>query len=223
MHYHILAMFKFKLLYLLLGCWLLSPQVVYANQNLTILPPGNPVGWDKKVFNGITDYSVATIDDRPALRASSHGTASGLVKEIKVDLAQTPYLHWSWRVDNILQGNNERAKSGDDYPARIYIVVSGGMFFWKTRAMNYVWASGQPAGAAWPNAYTGQAHMLAVRSGAQGLAQWQDESRNVAADLKQYFGEDIRYIDAVAIMTDTDDTKQQASAYYGEIYFSSQP
>jgi len=38
--------------------------------------------------------------------------------------------------------------------------------------------------------------------------------------LQKLFGEDLRMLDAVALMTDTDNSKQQVSAYYGDIWFS---
>jgi len=74
--------------------------------------------------------------------------------------------------------------------------------------------------SSWPNAYTGNAVMLAVRSGNQQTQQWHHEKRNVLEDIRRYLQVDYRHIDAVAIMTDTDNSGQQATAYYGEIYFS---
>lgn len=144
-----------------------------------------------------------------------------MFRKIHVDLNKTPYLNWSWKIDNIYQGNNERSKQGDDYPARVYVVVSGGLFFWRTRAINYVWSSNQAVGTTWNNAYTGNAKMLAVRSGSQAIGQWLTEKRNIRDDLQTLFGEEIDEIDAVAIMTDSDNTKQSATAYYGDIFLSS--
>jgi hypothetical protein len=100
------------------------------------------------------------------------------------------------------------------------VVFSGGLFFWRTRAINYVWSSNQPEGASWPNAFTGNARMIAVESGPQRLGQWVSEQRNVAEDYRRLFGGEPGSVDAVAIMTDTDNSGQQASAWYGDIWFA---
>ena len=136
-------------------------------------------------------------------------------------MQKTPVMNWRWRIENRLGNINEQAKSGDDYAARVYVVISGGLIFWRTKAINYVWASTSPKGKIWPNAFAGDhAMMIALRSSSDQTGIWYTEKRNILADLKQQFGEDIRYIDAVAIMTDTDNAHGKVTAYYGDIYFS---
>jgi len=183
-------------------------------------------GWEEKSFKGNSQYRFVEIKKDAqlikVLRASTQGQASGLFKEVKIDLTKTPYLNWSWRVDNLFSGNDERSKDGDDYPARVYVVVSGGVFFWNTRAINYVWSSNQPQDSEWPNAYTGSAKMLAVQSGEKNIGQWVSERRNVREDLQRLFGEEITQIDAVAVMVDGDNTGQSATSFFGDIYFSAQ-
>lgn len=197
--------------------WAAPPDQVIGNFGQADL-----AGWQEKEFSGNTVY---TLEDSPAgkvLHAASRAAASGLFKEVSVDLTRTPYLHWSWRVDATFKGNDERSKAGDDYPARVYVVVSGGLLFWRTRAVNYVWSSNQAVDSAWPNAFTDHAQMIAVRSGAADTGRWLHERRNVREDLQRLFGADIAHIDAVAVMTDSDNTGQAASADYGDIYFSAQ-
>ena len=180
-------------------------------------------GWETKVFRGETRYDLTELDSRTVLRAESRAAASGLVRKMAVDLEKTPYLHWSWRAENTLGTPNERQKAGDDYPARLYVVVSGGLMFWRTRSLNYVFASTMAAGSDWPNAFAGDSvRMLALRSGTAETGRWHEEKRNVREDLQRYFQEDIRRIDAVALMTDTDNTGGQAVAFYGDIYFSAE-
>jgi hypothetical protein len=177
--------------------------------------------WQHKVFNGKTDYKIVKLDNKQVLFASSHGTASGLIKEQKIDLTKTPYLNWSWRIENRLGDLDEQSKSGDDYAARIYVVIDGGIFFWNTYALNFVWSSNSKTGKIWPNAYAGKhAMMIAVRSRQDPIKTWMTEKRNVAADLKTILGKDFHYIDGIAIMTDTDNSMETASTYFGEIYFS---
>jgi hypothetical protein len=174
--------------------------------------------WQSKSFKGETRYQLVQQDGRRVLRADSRGTASGLYREMTVDLTRTPFLNWSWKAGNVLSGVDERSKAGDDYAARVYIVVSGGVVFWKTRTVVYVWSSNQPVGSTWDNAFTGNAKVIAVRSGNAGT--WFNEKRDVRTDFKRLFGEDISQLDAVALMTDTDNSGQAATAWYGDIFFS---
>jgi hypothetical protein len=161
------------------------------------------------------------IDGKTVLTADSQAAGSGLFKEQTIDLEQTPILNWSWRIANRLAGLNEQSKAGDDYAARVYVVVKGGLAFWQTKAINYVWSSNSTKDSIWPNAFAGDhAMMLALRGPEAPLNSWQTEKRNVRADFKQLFGEDVRHIDAVAIMTDTDNSNGSVSAVYGDIWFS---
>jgi len=177
--------------------------------------------WESKKFKGQTKYQLVDLAGARVLNAESADSASGLFKEQRIDLQKTPVMNWRWRIENRLGNINEQAKSGDDYAARVYVIISGGLTFWRTRAINYVWASTSPAGKIWPNAFAGDhAIMIALRSSSDQIGTWYTEKRNILADLKQQFGEDIRYIDAVAIMTDTDNAQGKVTAYYGNIYFS---
>jgi hypothetical protein len=183
---------------------------------------GDLDGWSAKAFAGRTRYVLVPDAGRHVLKADSRAAASGLYKEIAIDLSKTPYLHWSWKVSNTLGRLDEHTKRGDDYPARVYVVFSGGLFFWRTRAINYVWSNDQPPGTIWENAFTGNARMIAVRSGDAQAGHWFSERRDVRKDYQHLFGEDALRADAVAVMTDTDNSGTAAVAYYGDIYFSSE-
>jgi hypothetical protein len=180
-------------------------------------------GWQEKSFKGNSRYELTELDGRQVLHASCDGGASVLYREQKIDLNATPVLQWSWRVDETFTGVNERSKAGDDYPARVYVVVDGGLLAWRTIAMNYVWASAQPKDSAWDNAFVGNAKMLALRSGSGEAGQWQQESRNVREDFRSFHGRDIDRIDGVAVMTDCDNTGGQAEAWFGDIRFVPAP
>jgi hypothetical protein len=183
---------------------------------------GELSGWKSKVFAGETRYSLERTGGKTALRADSSAAASGLYREIKVDLGKTPILNWSWKVDHVLVGADERTRSGDDYPVRVYVVFSGGLYFWRTRAINYVWSNQQPVDSSWLNAFTGNARMIAVESGASRAGKWITERRDVRADYRRLFGEEPGHVDAVAIMTDTDNTGAAATAWYGDIWFAAE-
>jgi hypothetical protein len=199
---------------------LLVSTVMAASGTVNVLTLPDFSDWDTKEFSGETSYELVNIDDRPAIKAVSNSSASGMIREIRVDLTKTPYLNWSWKVGSSLGDLDETKKSGDDYAARVYVVISGGVFFWRTRAINYTWASVQPKGSSWPNAYTGNVIMVAVDSGQEYAGQWVTRKRNVLEDLKTLLGIDATNIDAVAIMTDTDNSNKSATAYYGDIYFT---
>ncbi len=178
-------------------------------------------GWEHKRFKGETRYRLQTLDGVAVLKADSQAAASGLFKEQRIDLEQTPFLNWSWRIPNRLTGLNEQSKAGDDYAARIYVVVKGGLAFWQTKALNYVWVGNTAKDSVWPNAFAGDhAMMLALRGQEAALNVWHNEKRNVKADWQKLFGENISAIDAVALMTDTDNSGGQISAFYGDIWFS---
>jgi hypothetical protein len=178
--------------------------------------PAEIAGWARHAFEGETAYALAEIDGEPAVRAVCDASASGLFLEREIDLTATPVLEWRWRVDRAFPpGADEATKAGDDYPARLYVVRRGGVALWRTRALNYVWASGRPAGADWPNAYAGQAHMIALRSGPGGA--WVTERRNLREDFRRFHGIEVERIDALAVMTDCDDRGTTAEAWYGSI------
>lgn len=184
--------------------------------------PADILQWEAKSFQGETRYELDAVQGRVAVRADCRDAASGLFLETPVSLRETPVLEWSWRVDETFpsDGPGEDTKAGDDYPARLYVVKDGGLLPWRSRAVNYVWASGKPAGTDWANAYAGQARMVAVRSGPPAEAgTWVTERRNVAEDFRRYHGSVPDEIDALAIMTDCDDRDASARAWYGTIRF----
>lgn len=192
-----------------------------ASAKSVSVPVTDISSWQEKQFVGLTDYQPVVIDGIAALKAHSVTSASGLYLEQRIDLHETPFLNWHWRVDQALPRLDEQTKRGDDYAARVYVVINGGLRFWKTRALNYVWSSGMASESAWNNAYAGSnVRMIAARNKSDPTAQWLTEKRNILADLKLHFGDDIRYIDAIAIMTDTDNSMGEAIAYYSNIFFS---
>jgi len=177
--------------------------------------------WEEKSFKGNTSYQVVDLDGMKVLQAISQASASGLYKIYRINLKETPYMNWRWRIENRIDSGDETTKSGDDYAARVYLIIDGGYLFWKTRALSYVWANSAVKGSVWDNAFAGKSvKMLALRSAGDETKKWLIEKRNVYEDLKKVFGEEISTIDAVAVMTDTDNSKSRARTYYTDIYFS---
>lgn len=180
-------------------------------------------GWERKSFEGQTDYQMVEEGGLKVLKAVSNNSASGLFYKQRIDLDETPWINWRWKISSRITDNNEQQKSGDDYSARIYVVTDGGMLRWRSKALNYIWSSGTELERSWPNAFLPRnAMMLATRTANDPLDTWLSEKRNVKEDLKKVYGKEIRYIDVVALMTDTDNTGQQLTAWYGDIHFSAE-
>jgi hypothetical protein len=178
---------------------------------------GNLSQWQQKSFAGYTEYKITHL----GLRAVSQASASSLYKETHIDLEKTPYLNWSWRTDKRLNITNEKIKAGDDFSARVYVIFKTGWGFWQTKSLTYVWASHAKKFQAWKSPYAGSNVIeIALRTKNDRLIHWYVEKRNVLADIRKHFGKKIRYIDAVAIMTDTDNTSGSAVSYYKNLYFS---
>jgi len=172
-------------------------------------------------FKNETIYQVVLLDSIKVLKADSQASASGLLLKKNIDLSKTPYLNWRWRIEKGLPELPETTKSGDDYVARIYLIHSGGWFFWQTKALNYVWSSRKVKEQTWPNAYApDNALMKAVRDQSDESGVWFSEKRHVQNDFKAWLGEGVDQIEGIAIMTDTDDSEGHAIVYYGDIFFT---
>ncbi len=204
-----------------------------------------PDGWKPLTFKKIekhTTYQLVKDGGATVVKAVSEASASGLTREIKINLKEYPVVQWRWKVTNVLKKGDVTRKEGDDYPARIYITFeydSGKVgFFDKAKyetarllygqyppigAINYIWESKAPKGTVAPNPYADQVKMIVVESGTAGLNQWMTEERNVYEDYKKAFGEEPSMISGIAIMTDTDNTGESATAYYGDIVFKKAP
>jgi hypothetical protein len=217
-----------------------DPLVVGGFSTLSAGDP-LPEGWEPMTFDDIeshTRYTVVEDEGAGAIRADSRASAAGLIRKISIDPAAYPVIQWRWKAANVLEAGDVRKKSGDDYPARIYITFAYDSdrvgFFKKAKyeavrlaygeypplgAISYIWASHAPVGTSVPNPYTEEVRMIVIRSGPKHLGTWVTERRNVFEDYRRAFGEDPPKISGVAIMTDTDNTGESATAYYGDIVF----
>src|SRR5690606_4765610 len=185
----------------------------------------NMMRWQERIFKNSTTYRSVILGGERVLRGEAEGSASALYQNHDINLRRTPYIHWRWRIDNTLDLElNEREKDGDDYVARLYVVRNGGLAFWRTKAIIYVWSNNQPVGTTWENPYAGpEVRMWAVDSGGDHVGQWREHVRDIRADWLKAFGEEIDSLDSLALMTDTDNSGLFARAWYADIRFSSQP
>jgi len=178
-------------------------------------------GWEIRDFSGATEYFLAEVDGKRVVVAESRQSASTYYKKIDIDLGETPILNWSWRKELSIDPGDELDKKGDDYVARIYVVKSSGSILSETIALNYVWSYQHRKNDTWGNPFAIEnSKMLALRDASDPEATWFSERRNVLLDFKRLHGQDIRQIDGVAIMTDSDNSGLDARALYGDIYFS---
>ena len=235
---------RFWVVLLVAGLW---PGIVFGMEAQTIvvggfsvMAPGDAVeGWDAMTFPKIeshTRYRIVEIDGRAVLRAESNASASGLVKKINADPRDYPLLTWTWRVSNVLVNGDVTKKSGDDYPARIYVTFAEDAnqitLFQRTKraavkllygmappsaAIAYVWATRAEVGSIHPNAFTDRCRMIVVESGPAHLNHWRSAQRNIVDDFRSAFGTDPPRITGIAVMTDTDNTAESATAWYGDI------
>ncbi len=200
-----------------------------------------PSDWKPLVFKKIekhTTYTLVKDDGKVVVKAVAKASASGITREIEINPKEYPVVQWRWKVSNILKKGNVKRKDGDDYPARIYIAfkydpsklnVAEKAKYEAVKklygqspphaAINYIWESTAPKGTIVPSPYSDRVRMIVVESGKAKLNQWVSEERNIYEDYKTAFREDPPLIAGVAIMTDTDNTGESASAYYGDILF----
>lgn len=165
-------------------------------------------------------YEPVSEDGRLLIKAVSRGTAAAYYREEDIDIREYPFMSWGWKVTEASVNLKEREKSGDDFPARVYVVVKTGIFPWQVVAFNYVWSMNSSSLQQWPSPYTDRVIMKAVDRGKAALGQWRTHKVNVLEDLKQILGDEVSEINGVAIMTDMDNTGVSATVYYGEITFS---
>jgi len=177
-------------------------------------------GWQERSFEGNSQYELVEEDGIRVLKGYSEKQASIFYREEKIDLRKTPVINWFWKVDRTFANIDEKAKSGDDFPARLYVVAKVGLLPWDTVAINYVWSSEIPVDEVWPNPFTGKAKMVSIQSGNTYVNQWTQHSRNVAEDFKTLFNRDIEKINGYAVMVDGDNSGQEATAWFGEISFT---
>lgn len=200
-----------------------------------------PENFEPLVFEKIKEhskYQLVKLDNKVVVKAVSDKSASGLIRKMDIDLNEYPIIEWQWRVENTYEKASVREKSGDDYPARIYIAFKYqpdmvGFLervkfktikafhgeFPPVAAINYIYESKEKVGTIVSNPYTDRVKMIVVDSGKDNLKKWKKYRRNILEDYKLAFGKTPPMVSGIAIMTDSDNTGESATAYYGDIIF----
>ena len=167
-----------------------------------------------------TIYSVGSNKNGNFLKATADNAASGLGKEVKINLNETPFVNITWKVEKDLQGIKENTKKGHDFAARVFVIKKTGATPLSNRAINYVFSSNSEIGFNSPSPYTKKSIDNVLSSTKNNLNEWITVKTNVKEDFKRFHNLDVNQLDGLAIMSDTDNSKMKSVAYYQNIYFS---
>ena len=167
-----------------------------------------------------TIYSVGKNENGNFLKSEANNAASGLGKEIVVDLNKTPFINITWKIEQDLNGIKENSKKGHDYAARVFVIKKTGATPLSNRAINYVFSSNNDVGSNWPSPYTKKSIDNVLASTKKNMNEWVTVKANVKEDFKKFHNLDVKELDGVAIMSDTDNSKMKSIAYFQNIYFS---
>ena len=187
----------------------------FTEQELSELDVRKVRGADNK-----TVYTVGSNENGNFLKAVADNAASGLGKEVKIDLNKTPFINITWKIEKDLQGINENSKKGHDFAARVFAVKKTGATPLSNRAINYVFSSNSTVGQSWPSPYTKKSIDNVLASTKQNFNEWVTVKANVKEDFKKFHNLDVNELDGLAIMADTDNSKKKSISYFQNIYFS---
>ena len=167
-----------------------------------------------------TIYTVGANENGNFLKSVAENAASGLGKEIKIDLNKTPFINITWKIEKDLSGIKENTKKGHDYAARVFVIKKTGATPLSNRAINYVFSSNNEVGSNGPSPYTKKSIDNVLASTKNNLNEWISVKANVKDDFKKFHNLDVNLLDGLAIMSDTDNSKMKSIAYFQNIYFS---
>ena len=169
-----------------------------------------------------TAYSIGNNEKGNYLKAVAENAASGVGKEIKINLDKTPFINITWKIEKDLEGIKENTKKGHDFAARVFVIKKTGATPLSNRAINYVFSSNSNVGETWPSPYTKKSIDRVLASTKSNLNEWVTVKANVKEDFKKFHDLDVEELSGIAIMADTDNSKLTAVSYYQNIFFSSE-
>ena len=168
-----------------------------------------------------TLYSVGLDENGNFLKAVADNSASGLGKKVKINLDKTPIINITWKVETDLKGIKENTKKGHDFAARVFVIKKTGATPLSNRAINYVFSSNNDVGENFPSPYTKKSIDNVLATTKENLNEWVTVKANVKEDFKEFHNLNVKELDGVAIMADTDNSKLKTVSYFQNIYFSS--
>ena len=188
----------------------------FSEEELSTLKVRKVRGADAK-----TKYTLGNNENGKYIKAEANNSASGLGKELKINLKKTPFINITWKVEKDLTGIVENSKKGHDYAARVFVVKKTGATPLSNRAMNYVFSSNNDINTYNPSPFTKKSIDYVLSTTKEDLNEWVTVKVNVRDHFKKFHDLDLDDINGIAIMSDTDNSKLNAIAYYQNIYFSS--
>ena len=210
--------------FLLVFLFLLGSVVIYAGQipkKFNFEKKDALDEWEEKIFKGRVLYSVKVDKNDGYLSAYSDNTASGILFKIGFDPKEEPMISWKWKVLHF-PGKKQYASDStewieqDDYAARFYVIFPK-LAFNHTKALEYVWDIRLPVETIKSSPYSENIKIIVIESGNKFFKKWIHEERNIYDDFVKAFGHEPPKVGAIAIMTDTDNTRSTAEANYDEI------
>ncbi|MDA9682124.1 DUF3047 domain-containing protein [Candidatus Pelagibacter sp.] len=187
----------------------------FTNSELSALKVKKVRGAENK-----TTYSVGSNKNGNFLKAIADNAASGLGKEINIDLNTTPFINITWKIEKDLEGIRENTKKGHDFAARVFVIKKTGATPLSNRAINYVFSSNNDVGFYSPSPYTKKSIDNVLSTTKENLNEWISVKANVKDDFKRLHDLDVNQLDGLALMVDTDNSKMVAISYFQNIYFS---
>ena len=214
-------MFK-KILFIAILFFFFQQSLIAETINVFEFTKEEMKSLEVRKIKGKTTYTLGFNENGNYIRAEAEGKASGLGKELKINLLKTPFINITWKVEKDLPGIVENSKKGHDYAARVFVVKKTGTTALSNRAINYVFSSNNSVGDNWPNPYTKKSIDYVLSTTKEHHDQWITVKTNVREHFKKFHDLDVKELTGVAIMTDTDNSKLKAISYYQNIYFSSE-
>ena len=185
-----------------------------------------PSGWEavrkKQREEARKVYKVVVENGNAVLMAHSVKNSITIGKKFEVDLSKFPILRWRWKVEKLPEGADERFKETGDSAAGIYVYFPSGFRKWNPKAIKYVWSSTElPKGYVTKSPYASRTKIVILENRNSPIGRWVEEEVNVKLDYERFFGRKLKKAKGIGIMTDSDNTKSEAIAYYDDIVFSS--
>jgi hypothetical protein len=197
-------------------------RVRMADREPTRLPvDGPPPGWTVREFAGSGAVELVRADGRLAARLRTERASVAIHRDVVVELRDFPYLSWTWKVTKLPTGGDVREAARDDEAAQVYVIFPR----WPSPrttsdVLGYVWDSRAPVGTRLKHPRAANVRIVVVESGAAQLNQWRSYERNVAADYAALFGRQPPRVGKVAVMVDSNDTRGDAEALFGDLIFA---
>lgn len=200
--------------------------------------------WQHLTFPGKSpnQFNYARKDGRDAMAVTASSSVSMLRSKVRIEPTELGSVRFSWKVPQLINGADMALRDADDSPVRIVLVFEGDRSRFSARdallselaltltgeempyaTLMYVWCNKREPGAVIKSPRTDRVRKLVVESGARKLNQWLDYDRNIRADFERAFGEKPGALVGIGIMSDSDNTRSTASAWYGPLRLSGNP